>query len=177
MANKVCVIGRAVCWRNAPFDDDSFEFWGMGSITTAHDLDQFTRWYEVHNYEDVKKDGRVSRNFKLLRDYPEKFWVLDERFTGANRIEYMASSEPSFYLTGTPAYVLNDIYAMPKPPAEVHLYGVVQNAAHEYASQRVGTQHFLRLLKQIGVKVTVHGKTTLLEQNWPSYPMGGAWLT
>ena len=45
---KLCILGTAESMKQAPFEDDSFDIWGMSALTSYKDCKRIDRLFEFH---------------------------------------------------------------------------------------------------------------------------------
>lgn len=65
---KVAIVGFASSSRDqAPFADESFEIWGLNSLYAL--IPRFTRWFEIHPIDHVKKDLKRGELLQLGLDH------------------------------------------------------------------------------------------------------------
>ena len=64
---KVCLIGFAPTWNEAPFGDKSFEFWGVNEVYMILPQNVLTRLYDLHDYRLMKSKQRNDNHLEVLR--------------------------------------------------------------------------------------------------------------
>jgi len=188
-SKKVAIIGFASSSRNlAPFDDPSFEIWGLNSLYVF--LPRWDRWFEIHPKAHFMKDlkrGELQMagldHYKWLQDqpgpdkpkhspiymqeaYPEipasVKWPRDEinRWTTA----MFGPQAELDYFTSTPGeMVATAIY---EGYGEIHLYGVDLLQDEEYAYQRPSCEYWLGIARGLGISVYVPPASALLKANY-----------
>lgn len=189
---KVAIVGTASTVHMAPYDDPSFEIWGVNNGYLL--MKRWTRWFEIHN---ITYDG--TRYYR--RGQPV--------FRGANIGEYMAQlarlDVPVYMqrhwdiIPKSIEYPINDAVrifggkmgwynhdqfegAQPEPSAyftntitymivlalmeqfdEIHLYGVDMATDSEYGHQKPSCEYFIGLAVGLGKKVFVPPQCDLLK--------------
>ncbi len=64
--NKVAIVGFADSRDQAPFNDDSFEIWGLNSLFEM--IPRYDRWFEIHDRRMYNMDTDKSVGLGLTRD-------------------------------------------------------------------------------------------------------------
>ena len=68
---KICIVGFAPGRENAPYDDPSFEFWGVNEMYMAKEVKKIDVLFELHDYKWIKEGKRYKEHLQWLRDAPE----------------------------------------------------------------------------------------------------------
>lgn len=172
---KVAIVGTSHSWMMAPFDDPSFEIWGVNNGFLNTGGKRCTRWFDVHCIE--------NRNGKWFRR-----WVPDFRGRTVNDyiedlkkvpcLVYMAQKWPEipnsvrFPIEEVVArfgkYITNSIsmqmaFALHLGFGEIHLYGVDMSAGTEWEYQRPNAEYFIGMAVGMGVKVYIPGESDLVK--------------
>ncbi len=150
---KVCIIGTAPSGVKAPYDDKSWEIWGVSErgdyVTRA------TRWFELHSDATMPQPpGEYRKCVKVWADGAPLYMLDPDPSLGdvktypRERIEkrfgtYFMSSSASWM------YAL----AIEEGVEEIAVYGVDMEYGTEYAEQRTGMRHFMALAHAEGIKV------------------------
>lgn len=158
---KVAIVGTAPNSIAAPFDDPSWEIWGVG-FRGAH-VTRATRWYEIHNLA-LEKDGKdwpplfdkwaadcdvwmffpdqLPNVKEKCRQYPVKF-ILDRHSP-----RFLSSSFAWMFAHALHAHELGE-----DKVDEIGVWGVDMEGGTEYEEQRAGCFHFIEIAKMLGVNV------------------------
>ncbi len=166
---KIAMIGTAGSGAAAPYDDLSFEIWGvsskMGYVTRTD------RWFELHRLE-----GEPPSWAKLWREALSGFigetplyMIYPESGLAKNVVQYpyqkMVDRFGTYHMTSTfswmMALALDEMAPLADgrptiapPGCEIAIYGVDMEYGSEYRQQRGGFRHFIALAKQLGIAVT-----------------------
>jgi hypothetical protein len=178
--NKVAIVGFSPSTRDlAPFNDPSFELWGMNSLF------QFLpgpwhRWIEMHDqahWDAIHKEQwpKIEEFFKTcgiplymqdtFSEYPTSVkFPLDEinEYFGFTDLK---SSLTRGYWESTVAYYIA-LAIFEERFDEIHLYGIDMTHDTEWAYQRPNTEFFLGLAVGKGIKVHIPAESALLSSLW-----------
>jgi len=161
---KICIVGFAPGRQMAPFDDPSFEFWGVNEMYMATDVKKIDVLFELHDYKWICEGKRFKTHIDWLRKatipimmqqhfndipcsvpFPRK--VLEEKY-GA-------------YFTNTISWEI--ALAMHIGVDEIHIYGVNMATDIEYQSQRPSCEYYIGLAVGRGIKVYIPPESDLLK--------------
>lgn len=174
---KIAFVGTASSGAKAPYDDPSWEIWGVSArpeyVTRA------TRWFEIHRLDGEPQDWAnawresvrtFSKDVELMMFYPEPD-------LGPNVVKYpvdrIVDRFGTFFMSSTFAWMmalaLDEVKAS-GVRAEFAVYGVDMEYGTEYAQQRAGFRHFVALARDRGIPVHMLASTGLAYDPVP-YPM------
>ena len=57
---KVCIVGFADTKDQAPFDDPTWEIWGLNDLHAQ--LKRYDRWFDIHDRDNIQQDYKLMRN-------------------------------------------------------------------------------------------------------------------
>lgn len=148
--NKVAIVGCSKSREEVPWDDDTFEFWGVNNafITYLQEakegapnrLEQFTRWFELHpiDFDGKTWKRREQENFRgqSVNAYIQDLTNLGEKWKIPVYMQKAWKEIPNS--TVFPAQVILNIYgdyitnsiswfmamALLEGFQEIHIYGV-----------------------------------------------------
>lgn len=174
-SKKICIVGFSESTRDeAPFDDPSFEFWGMNNLW-KHVEALWSRWFEMHTPAFIEQHREKwpeypdwLRNTKIpvymLRQYPEypssRKYPLEE--VQANL--FKLNSPEVEYFSSTVAYAICMAYN--EGVEELAIYGVDMIKDTEWDHQRPNCEYLIGLLRGSGIKVHVPQRSALLKAQW-----------
>lgn len=164
---KIAMVGTASSGANAPYDDASWEIWGVSSpgpyVTRA------TRWFELHRLDGEPQDWanlwrKVIKDFikdtELLMLYPEPGLAKNLTTYPHDRI---VNRFGTFFMTSTfswmMALAIDELCPVGKARVpgevvgEILVLGVDMEYGTEYRQQRSGLRHFIELAKHYGIIV------------------------
>lgn len=180
MVRKIAFVGTASSGAKAPYDDPSWEIWGVSA--RASYVTRATRWFEIHRLAGEPQDWAnawrqsvrsFSHDVELMMIYPER--DLGPRVT-QYPVDRIVQRFGSFFLTSTFAWQLALAIDEVRPiggepvPAEFFTCGVDMEYGTEWAQQRQGFRHFIALARFAGIKVDMLASTGLSYEPVP-YPM------
>ena len=174
------MIGTARSGSKAPFEDESYEIWGVSS--RAKYVTRATRWFELHRLdgEDAEWAGKWREAVKIfIKDtplymlYPEPELAKSviqyphERITSRFGTYSMSSS-----FSWMMAMAIDELRPLNGKPIEgkISIYGVDMEYGSEYAQQRAGFHHFMDLARFAGISVSNLVTSGLAYEPVP-YPM------
>ncbi len=154
---KIALVGTCPSGKEAPFDDESWEIWGVGS--RADYVTRATRWFEIHAIDNEEPDFQVNWRAYLKRwfkDGKTEIWMIYPEYDLGNVVQYPAKEISikygTYFLTSTFAWMM--ALALDEGVDEIALYGIDMEYGEEYREQRNGLRHFIELAKQLNVNVT-----------------------
>jgi len=169
---KVAVLGFTDSWKKAPFDDPSWEIWGLNELYMF--IPRWTRWFELHQrsvYEADKK--RTSDHIYALRAMTCPLYMHQHYEDMPTSIPYplqaIAAAFPNPagglpYLTNSISFML--ALSILEGFQEIMVCGVDMSADSEYQQQRPSCEYFLGIAQGRGIKVTLPGECELLHTNF-----------
>lgn len=170
---KVAVLGFTDSWKQAPFDDPSWEIWGLNELWMF--IPRWTRWFEIHErkvYEADKK--RTVDHIYALRAmtcpvYMHQHWddipmsvpyplkQLSEIFVNPG-----AGGLP--YFTNSVSYMI--ALAIAEGFNEIGIFGVDMAHDSEYSHQRPSCEYLIGFAQGRGIKVTIPPDCELLKTDF-----------
>ncbi len=159
MSEKVAILGRRLSVMDAPFDDESFEIWGVNDVFTMIPRERSTRWFAMHRLERIPPCdlgwmvGQAIPVY-MLETTPEV--PLSVAYPLRPVIHFFKSS----YFTSSIAYAL--ALAGFEQFKEIHLYGVEMDREKEIANERPCIEYWIGRLEERGVKIWIHPNSSLM---------------
>lgn len=169
---RVCIVGGADSRLDAPFEDRSFEIWGINNC--YRDLPRVDRMFEIH---PIFTDGKiwyrrglaefrgvtVDQYLKELDDLNVPVYVQQPipliRKSIAFPLEYILREFNRRYFTCSVSYMM--ALAINLRVEEIGIYGV-NMATNEYHQQRPGAEYWIGRAEGLGVKVSIPETSSLL---------------
>ena len=172
--DKVAIVGFAEGHRAlTPFDDPSFEIWGLNRLWTVLP-GRYDRWFEIHDvrkfYENDPQHREWMRQFKgpiYLR--PQDMGAYDIPQGVPYPIEPILQEFPR-YFTNSISYMM--ALAIVMGFREMHLYGVdmaqdgIFVTGSEYRSQRPSCELFLGIAIGRGMSIFLPDGSDLLKSSF-----------
>lgn len=170
---KVALVGFASTYKHAPYDDPSWEIWGINELWKY--LGRWDRWFELHKRDVFAKEGNREQaaHVAWLQSQNESrpIYML-ERFDdipGSVPYPLKAMSERFFpgqerpYFTSSISYML--ALAIAEGFTEIALYGIDLAADVEYMHQRPSAEYLIGVARGMGITVTIAPGSALLKSD------------
>ena len=179
---KIAILGFGRTVKDCPWQDESWELWGMNGFWRAAEPDygvkapeeRYSLWLDMHSVEYTRAYGKAAgfgdKQERWL-EQPHAFPILmlgeDHAFPSVLRypIEDVVARAGRDYFSSTVAYALAFALTL-EDVAEVGLWGVDLTHDSEYAHQRPCAEYWCGRLEGAGIKVTRHEKSALLTQRF-----------
>lgn len=179
---KVAILGFGATVKDCPWQDESWELWGMNGFWRAAEPDfgikapesRYTLWFDMHSIEYTRDYGKQAGFGDAQERWLEKehpFPILMPRaYEGfpsvqAYPIDDVIAAAGRDYFTSTVAYALA-LAASMADVAEIGLWGIDLVHDTEYGDQRPCAEYHIRSAEDRGIKVTIHEQSALLRQRY-----------
>lgn len=169
--DKVAIVGFAPCWDETPWDDSSFDIWGINElyiqVRSRYGGDKnFSAWFEIHN------PFSPSRNIPSHHDWMKKWdkpilmqqhydWIPNSIAIPRDNIvdyfnqNFVINDEGASFTDYSNQISVMTAMAIMMGYKEIHIYGVDMAQQSEYAWQRASCQFFIGYAAGMGVKVLI----------------------
>ena len=162
---KICIVGFAPGREKAPFDDPTFEFWGVNEMYMAPEIKKIDVLFELHDYNWIKEGKRYKEHLKWLQDQRKIPIFMQKHFDDIpNSIPFPRDAIKEayrIYYTNTISWEI--ALAIQIGVDEIHLYGVNMATELEYQSQRPSCEYYIGLAEGKGIKVYIPPESDLLK--------------
>jgi hypothetical protein len=172
--NKVAIIGMGASRSEAPFDDDSWTFWGLNNLYRYSSKFDYSAWFEIHKFsidsgKILRKGCNEWRGLTIeqylmdLQSLNIPVYMQEECQLISNAIAYpkhRVVNRFGRYFTSTHAWML--ALAIRAGFGTIGLYGVDMNDP-EHIDKRPCFEYLLGIAKGSGVKVIVAESSPLLK--------------
>lgn len=179
-SRKIALVGTASSAELAPYDDKSWEIWGVGGKTEW--MRRADRWYEVHrlsgNAEGWVENWRAQAlSFEGKTDiymhYPEPgfgdrvFEYPVERIMQRFGTHFLTSS-----FSWMMAHAIDELCPVSKKSVSgaIGIWGVDMEYGAEYLQQRAGFHHFIDLARVLDINIVRLASSGISFEPVP-YPM------
>lgn len=170
--DKVCIIGFAPSYSEAPWDDDSFEFWCLNEFyKVAPGIKDFhaDRWFEIHDLNSPSKN--TPEHLEFLRSCPALLYLQKKREDIPNGIPFPWQELFDFFEArgyNGAKYFTNSVsemiaFAIYLGFEEIGIYGVNMSSDSEYGWQKPSCEYWVGLAEGLGIKVTIPPSSELLK--------------
>lgn len=161
---KVCIVGYSPKSReDAPFGDDSFEFWGLNNLYTVLPGKKWDRWFDMHG------PGLIEANNANLTDdhvdwlkqkHPFDIYMLKKYPSFPSSVEFpiaeiQARMVPDWGFEPGEEGLFHSGVAYPFAQAlyegvdEIHLYGIDMTLDEEYGYQQPNMTMWIGLARNL----------------------------
>lgn len=162
MGKKIAIVGTTASLVDAPYDDESWEIWGLNGAYKA--MKRWDMWFDLHDL-DVLKKIHQPEYFPFLANAGNKLMLnaKTDEFPDAGVFPYQElASNYRKYFTNTVSWLI--AYAMEQEDIEeIGIWGVNMAQDTEYGKQRPSCEYFLGLAEGRGIKVTIPESSEILK--------------
>lgn len=176
-ARRIAIVGFAEGHRQmAPFDDPSWEMWGMNRLHAVMPDKRWDAWFDLHPLDRFylgPNGERDEEHIAFLKAFAGPVYVRAEDLGLAlewgivNAVPFPRhelEQRFGFYMTNTVSWLL--ALAITTDPNVIGVYGVdmaqdtLQNA--EYSAQRPSCEYFLGIAAGMGIEIILPSHSDLL---------------
>ena len=183
---KIAILGKTQTRKDAPFDDPSWEIWGLGtarrdgtiSIYPTEDIPigRWDKWVEVHGvyFHNENSTGADLEHWYWLQEQNKPILTLGDMPAPASvEMPHQEILERfgSFFMRNSVCWAM--AYAIHLGADEIGLWGIEQAGAKEYHQERYGVKHFIETARENGIKVTMPDTCALHKEplHYPQFAM------
>ena len=138
---KVCILGTASTVAEAPFEDDSFEMWGVSGLATNAAVKRIDRLFELHPIEELRT---MFRHYSSIKEFDGEVVMIDHYDEVPNSVKYPYDEIKARFwhpTMGKKLYVTNSVtwmllLALHEGYTDISMFGVHMSHELEYAYQR-----------------------------------------
>ncbi len=167
---KVAILGFVQHFKLAPFDDPSFEVWGLNELYDH--IPRWDRWFELHPRSAYENDrNRTSKHIEKLKAMTCPIFMHQHWDDIPGSVPYPIDAiceafpnpcpEARPYLTNSITYEI--LLAILEGFTEIHCYGVDMAHDSEYSQQKPSCEWALGWAAGRGVKLYVPAESDLLK--------------
>lgn len=164
--DKICIVGFAPGRENAPYDDESFEFWGVNEMYMSPEVKRIDVLFELHDHKWIAEGKRHKEHLKWLQDQQKIPILMQRHFDDIpNSIPYprkLMEDTYGSYFTNTISWEIALAMHMDHVK-EIHIYGVNMATDIEYQSQRPSCEYYIGWARGLGKQVYVPPESDLLK--------------
>lgn len=180
---KVAILGTAPGWEDAPFDDPSWEIWGISRL--FYHVPRWDVWFELHPLEEVcetwaagdkvQEANQRQLYHEWLKEQEKPIYVQEERpdlvpngirFPREEIQRWAGTFNPNCeietYFTNTISWLIA-FALMQEDVAEVGVWGVDMALSPEFREQRPSCEYFVGLGRGLGKPVYITDRSDLLK--------------
>ena len=161
---KICILGKAPSWIEAPFNDENIEIWTLNDYMYKV-VPRFDRYFDVHlpTYSQVEVGDNAY--FDFLVNNQDKVYIGGkyDRLPNANIIDHkMLIEKYDKYFTSSIAWMMAEALECDNV-TDIYLCGVDLLQKDEYQVQRPCVEYFIGIARGKGINVHVQPTSTLLK--------------
>ena len=157
--DKVAIVGFTPSRKYAPWDDESWEIWGLNALFKYPDCKRFTRWFDLHNFDRIP-DERFDAYAKM----PIPVYLQRQHPKIPNSVEFprerLKEVLGSDYWTNSISWMVG--LAIAENFRAIHVYGVDMAQDTEYRFQRPNLEYWLGVARGMGRETFVPKTSDLL---------------
>jgi hypothetical protein len=169
---KVAIVGFADTKDQAPFDDPSFEIWGLNDLHGS--LKRYDRWFDIHPRDNIELDTKLMRNagqtppenigLSGLKKLNVPIYMQDRYEDVPFSVKFpLKEITESFqfgkYMTNSISYMT--ALAIYEGYEEIHIYGVDMAVGTEYVNQRPSCEYWVGVAAGRGIKLFIPNASDL----------------
>jgi hypothetical protein len=174
--NKLAIIGMGASRSEAPFDDDSWTFWGLNNLYRYSSKFVYSAWFEIHKFSVDIDSGRILRKgcnkwrglaieqyLMDLQSLNIPVYMQEECQLISNSVAYPKNRvviKFGRYFTSTHAWML--ALAISMGFDTIGLYGV-DMIDPEHIDKRPCFEYLLGMAKGSGIEVVIAESSPLLK--------------
>lgn len=148
--DRVIILGTAETMSAAPFEDESWEVWGTGTVMQHDGVPRVDRLFELHT-----KDRWINRVQNLNKaDAPVMMQQVNEEIPKSEEFpkdRLLKKYRP--YVTNSISWMI--MYAIDQGYKEIALFGVHMATDSEYAYERPSVEYWLGYAEALGVHIWI----------------------
>lgn len=159
---NVAILGFTDHRKLAPFHDPSFEIWGLNELYRYMPVEQFTRWFEIHDRAYFEQHD--PEHLKALAQLPVPVYMQQAHPDIPPSIalpKAAIEAKCGTYMTSSIAWMLG--LAILEGFEKIHVYGVDMAQDTEYREQRPCCEYLIGLARGMGIEVYVPPTSDLMK--------------
>jgi hypothetical protein len=169
---KVAIVGFADSKSEAPYDDPTWEIWGLNDLHGG--IPRFDRWFDIHTRDNIDEDYKLMRNrgqptnenigLAGLRKLNVPVYMQDRFEDIPNSLKFpLKEITEAFpfgkYMTNSISYMI--ALAIYEGYQEISVYGVDMAVGSEYVDQRPSCEYWIGVAAGRGIKVYIPNSSDL----------------
>jgi len=167
---KIAIVGFAPSRTLAPFDDKSWEIWGVNELYMAPDVKRIDVLFELHDYKWLLEGKRHPEHMEWMRKSKIPIW-MQEHFEDIPKSLPFPKKQLvdrfGNYFTNTISWEIAMAMHIHEQTdggiKEIGLWGVDMATDLEYAFQRPSVEYFVGMARGMGIDVKIPSESDLLK--------------
>ena len=163
-SEKVAIVGFAPSRNLAPYDDKSWQMWGVNELYHCKDVKRIDILFELHDYKWIEEGKRNKDHLVQLRKMEIPIWMQQHFDDIPNSLPFprqQMHEKFGHYFTNTISWEI--ALAIHIGVKELGIYGVNMATDLEYRSQRPSVEWMIGWVQGAGIKVTIPSESDLLK--------------
>lgn len=160
--HKVAIVGFAPTNQLAPFDDKSFEIWGVNELYKF--VPRLDVLFEMHTYNLLTSKERNPKHLEWLQKAKIPIYMLEHYDDIPQSIPYPKDEiikRFGSYFTTSISYMI--ALAIFVGATDIHLYGIDMATNKEYQLERPSVEYYIGIARGLGINVYVPPQSDLLK--------------
>jgi hypothetical protein len=170
-ADKLCIVGFAPSWTDTPWDDESYNIWGINELYLQMKMKygkecRFTHWWEIHNIFSPSKNSPPHHKWlseckvpvfmqKVYEQVPTSVPIPKDFIVDFFNQNFIINKIGASFTDYSNQIAVMIACAIAMGYKEIHVYGVDMAQASEYSWQRASCQFFIGYAAGLGIKVLI----------------------
>ena len=161
---KICILGCAPSWKDAPFKDKSIKIWTLNQALLGQ-VPRFDKHFDLHiphSYQTLN-----DKYTKDLQDIQDRLYIADkcDLYPNANIIDWkLLSRKHDKYFTSSIAWMMA-VALEYNNVSDIYLCGIDLLQTQEYQVQRPCVEYFIGKARERGIEVHIQPSSTLLRSD------------
>lgn len=169
---KVAIVGYTHSNRQAPYDTDEWQLWGLNNLHEWISDTRWDAWFDLHDDQTIKADEvhaawlAETHPFPVYTFNPRAEWPASVQFPAGDLKDQFGT-----YFTNSiswmVAFAITQVQWAIGDGAEIGIWGVDMatggGADSEYGFQRPSCEFFIGLARGMGIDVTIAPASDLLK--------------
>jgi len=138
---KLCILGTASTVAEAPYEDDSFEMWGVSGLASHDKVKRLDKVFELHPVDELRT---LFRHYEGVKNFKGEVVMIDHYDEIPNSVAYPYDEvKEKFWhpMMGDKLFATNSVtwmllLALHLGYTDISLFGVHMSHESEYAYQR-----------------------------------------
>jgi len=152
---KVAIVGFAAHRDQAPFNDPSYEIWGLNELYMY--IPRYDRWFELHDLNNpVAGQRNPGKHREWLRNANIPIYMQEKYEDIPNAVTYPKDAiieKFGRYFTNSISWMI--ALAISEGFETIDLYGVDMAQDEEHMKQRPSVEYFVGLARGMGINVRI----------------------
>lgn len=159
---KIAIVGFTGSREQAPWDDPSWELWGLNNLHIMTPWQRCKRWYDLHDDRTIESDEQHVAWLRSLTNMPVYVWQTREEWpTSVQYPRELVTKEFGSYFTNSVSWML--AHAILEGATTIGVWGIDMAQGGEYSSQRPSCEYFLGLAAGLGITIEIADTSDLLK--------------